>query len=73
MDYNGNLSDCDLLIILVESRDELEKRIIRLSEFYPDNASALQAILKKSTNDKRHFRKEVKLPVVDEEIILSLT
>jgi len=72
MDYGGELSDCDLLSIVVETRSELEERITRLNEFYPNNALALQKILESASNDERSLNKEIKMPIQNMKIFLRI-
>lgn len=71
MDYGGELADCDLLSVLVETRSELEDRVARLKEFYPDDALALQKNLENAANDESGLCKAIEMPIENEEIFLS--
>jgi len=73
MDYGGDLCNCDLLAILVENKNQLEERIARLNEFYPENASALREILNDATNDKISVFKEIKMPVKNKEFHIKVS
>ncbi|MES9964916.1 MAG: hypothetical protein ABW116_15410 [Candidatus Sedimenticola sp. 20ELBAFRAG] len=68
MDYDGSLSDCDLLSVIVESRFDLEERVKRLMKYYPDNADILLELLKDAANSEVGLRKDIRLPT-DEELI----
>ena len=68
MDYDGDLGDCDLLRIIVESRSELENRLRRLVRYYPDSAKILQDLLGHAVNGEAGFCKSITFPT-DKEII----
>jgi len=68
MDYDGDLSDCNLLSVIVESRFDLEERVKRLMKYYPENANDLLELLADAANGEFGFRKDISLPT-DEEII----
>ncbi|HEB92383.1 MAG TPA: hypothetical protein ENI94_02755 [Gammaproteobacteria bacterium] len=72
MDYAGELIDCDLLGVLVESKTQLEDRVKRLNVFYPDNAFALQEMLENSANNTDSLYKEIEFPIKDNEIIVDV-
>ena len=73
MDYAGDLVDCELLSVIVESKLGLEDRVLRLKEFYPENAASLQEIVNTSTNDEASFCKEIELPTNEEIVRIIVT
>jgi len=73
MDYSGVLCDCNLLSVVLEPKSELEQRIFRLREFYPDNAACLEGLFKNCTNRTKGFRRDIKLPVTEKVIRIVIT
>ncbi len=68
MDYDGGLEDCFKISVIVESMLELEARIDRLKEFYPENASSLQKLVSTCSNGKANLIKEIGLPLNEEAV-----
>lgn len=52
MDYDGTSEDCIGIEIIVETINELNNRIDRLSEFYPNEATLLDKLIQKCSNLK---------------------
>ena len=71
MDYGGDLSDCDLLSVIVESRFDLEERVKRLMKYYPENANNLLELLADAANGEVGLRKDISLPT--DEAIISIS
>lgn len=73
MDYVDTLDSCIGIEILVESICELEKRINRLIEYYPQKATKLQNLVVNSSNIKfKGVSIAYKLPINNDQIILEL-
>ena len=71
MDYCGGLNNCNLLSVVFESKAELEKRVARLSEFYPEHATYLADLVSRCTNGTEGIFKEFCLPINEEVIDIS--
>ena len=72
MDYDGSLEDCYKVSVIVESMLELENRINRLKEFYPENASSLRKLVNTCSNDKASLIKEMELPTSEEVVRVTI-
>lgn len=72
MDYDGDIDDCDLLSVLVESRTQLEKRVGRLLGPYPEASSSLRALLDSATNGEESIREDISLPIKSESVRIRL-
>jgi len=73
MDYQGDLSDCHGLTIVVEDIETLNSKIARLSEYYPEEASMMMKLVEKSNNQSfRNCKKYIKLPLLSDEILINL-
>lgn len=72
MDYDGDLNDCDLLSVIVESRADLEERVKRLMKYYPENANDLLGLLSDAANGEVGMRKDISLPTDEEVISISI-
>lgn len=71
MDYGGDINDCNVLKIIVETRSELKDRVARLKEFYPDSAKNLERLILMSGNGEKGLVKEINLPIDKNEIVLG--
>jgi hypothetical protein len=69
MDYNGTLEDCEGLAVIVETIDELSKRILVGREFYPNEAHKLEEQIKNCSNGKYLGKKVVYKKPAELEII----
>ncbi|MFP5441774.1 MAG: hypothetical protein ACLGHJ_09795 [Gammaproteobacteria bacterium] len=72
MDYGGDIDDCDLLSVLVESRAQLEKRVGRLLGPYPEASLSLRVLLDSATNAQESVREDINLPVKGESVRIRL-
>ncbi|MCP5210982.1 MAG: hypothetical protein H6998_08680 [Hahellaceae bacterium] len=72
MDYDGGIEDCYKLEVVVESKKELKDRVVRLEEFYPENALSLQQLLGTCSNDRTSLNQEITLPLEEETFNISV-
>ena len=72
MDYDGDIDDCDLLSVLVESRAQLEKRVDRLLGPYLEASSSLRVLLDSAANGEESVREDISLPIKSESVRIRL-
>lgn len=74
MDYSSPLYDCSGIEIIVETMNDINTRIERGREFYPDKANELQELVEKCENWKYDGKRVVyKFPIMMESTEVNMS
>ncbi len=72
MDYNSTLEECTIMEIRIETKEELENRVISMENYYPEEALLFKNEINTCRNNQINFLFRYTLPIREKKFIIEL-
>ena len=72
MDYSSALEECTIMEIRIETKEELENKIITMENYYPEEALLFKNEMNTCRNNQMNFLFRCTLPIRNNRFIIEL-
>ena len=72
MDYSSTLEECTIMEIGIETKEELENRVISMENYYPEEASLFKDEMNTCRNNQMNFLFRYTLPIRNNRFVIEL-